>query len=67
MNPSSDTKTHLILYRAFPKIASSSTTPTSPHAWLGTGRTGLSRLRHHHAELTSTARPCAAEPDAGRK
>ena len=65
LNPSSDTKTHLELYKASPPWAASST-PHSPYAvaW-GPGRAGHSLLRHHPRRLLLRCRALCPPPDQG--
>ena len=54
LNPSSDTKTHLVLYNAFPEIGGSSI-PTAPTPWPGLRRAGTSPPTAPPTPTTSTA------------
>ena len=64
-NPSSDTPTHLELYRAFPKIGGVVHTH-SPCNQLGTGRKRHPLLRNHPCRLHVRRNPVRALPDKRR-
>lgn len=58
LNPSSDTKTHLVLYKAFPELAASCT-PTARTRWAGPRPGATSPATAPRTPTTSTA-PCPA-------
>ena len=62
--PSSDTKTHLELYKAFPGIGGIVHTH-SPHAVAGPRRGGHPQLRHHPRRLFLRLHPLRPPPDPG--
>ena len=51
LRPSSDTPTHLVLYRAFPEIGGVVHTPFHVCHGLGSGRNLPSQYRHHPCRL----------------
>ena len=58
LNPSSDTKTHLVLYKAFPELGGMCT-PTARTRWAGRRPAATSPATAPHTPTTSTA-PCPA-------
>lgn len=60
LNPSSDTKTHLELYKAFPGAGGRGAHPQPPRGGLGPGGGGHPLLRHHPRRLF--LRPGALRP-----
>lgn len=65
-NPSSDTPTHLELYRAFPKIGRCGTYALSMGNQLGAGRKRNPMLRNHPCRLHVRRNPVRALPDKRR-
>ena len=65
-NPSSDTPTHAVLYRAFPNIGGIVHTHSPVGYFLGTGRKGYSALRNDACGLFLWTDPMCAQPHTGR-
>jgi L-ribulose-5-phosphate 4-epimerase len=66
LRPSSDTKTHLVLYRSFPEIGGiTHTHATYSTAW-AQARRSIPALGTTHADHLSGAVPCAAQLDPER-
>lgn len=51
LNPSSDTKTHLELYKAFPALGGVVHTHSIPRRGMGPGPAGYPGVRHHPCRL----------------
>ena len=66
LNPSSDTKTHLELYKAFPALGGIVHTHSPLRGGLGPGRAGYSLLRHHPRRLLLRCRALRPSPDQRR-
>lgn len=64
LNPSSDTKTHLELYKAYPQMGGIVHTHSPPCSWLGAGRKGYSCLWHDSRRLLLRACALRASSDA---
>lgn len=60
LNPSSDTKTHLELYKAFPALGGVVHTHSTHGRGMGPGPAGYPGVRHHPCRLF--LRPCALCP-----
>lgn len=65
--PSSDTPTHLELYRRFPQIGGVVHTHSRWGHRLGAGGAGHTGLRHHARRLFLWPHPLYAPPEAGRR
>ena len=66
LNPSSDTKTHLELYKAFPTLGGIVHTHSPYAVGLGPGRAGtFPATAHHHADYFYGARALCPPPDQG--
>lgn len=65
LNPSSDTKTHLELYKAFPQLGGIVHTHKPLCGGLGAGGRRYSLLRHHARGLLLRACPLRASSDVG--
>ena len=65
LNPSSDTKTHLVLYRKFPALGGRRAYAQPLRGGLGAGWSGHPVLRHHPRRLFLWAGALCASADAG--
>mgnify|MGYP000220114418 CR=1 FL=1 len=66
LNPSSDTATHLELYKAFPEIGGIVHTHSSYATSWARGGKRHSLLRNHHADYIYGSVPCARNLNRGR-